>query len=106
MLFLRQNTIGIQRRAGYPSPPPLIIPAKATLVKTIQVLGVTDLGISHHLDEVLTTFASSMYALRVLRTHGLRPLVIQEVARMTTLASLMYMPLRHGGGILWRVIDL
>jgi len=46
---------------------------------------------TQHLDEVLATCASSMYALRVLRSHGHPPSAIHEVARMTTVvASLMY----------------
>ena len=80
-------------RAGNQSPaPPLIIPG-ASRVSTIRVLGVTissDLGMGQHLDEVLATCASSMYALRVLRSHGLPPSAIHEVARMTTVSSLMY----------------
>src|SRR6218665_1930256 len=38
----------------------------------------------------LATCASSMYALRVLRSRGLPPSAIHEVARMTTVSSLMY----------------
>ena len=45
---------------------------------------------AQHLTETLSSCASSMYAVRVLRSHGLPPLAIQEVARMTTIASLMY----------------
>src|SRR6218665_2627835 len=50
----------------------------------------SDLGMSEHLDQVLSSCASSCYALRVLRCHGLPTLQLQEVARATTVASLMY----------------
>src|SRR6218665_618767 len=43
-----------------------------------------------HLDELLSNCASSIHALRMLRTHGLQPPQLQEVARMTTVASLLY----------------
>src|SRR6218665_4184682 len=58
-----------------------------------MVLGVvfsSDLGISHHLDQVFSSCASYMYALRVLRSHGLQPQMRHEVAKMATIASLMY----------------
>src|SRR6218665_1801331 len=64
----------------------LLIVPRASHVSTIRILGVTissDLGMGQHLDEVLATCAFSMYALRVLRSHGLPPSAIHEVARMT-----------------------
>ena len=71
--------------------PPLIIPG-ASRVSSIRVLGVTvssDLVMGQHLDEVLATCASSMYALRGLRSHGLPHSAIHKIARMTTVSSLM-----------------
>ncbi len=71
--------------------PSLIIPGTSR-VSSIRVLGVTvssDLGMEQHLDEVLATCASSTYALRVLRSHGLPPFATHKVARMTTVSSLM-----------------
>ena len=70
--------------------PPRIVPG-AERVNSIRVLGVTissDLSMTPHLTEVLSSCASSMYALQVLRSHG--PPAIHVVARMTTVASLMY----------------
>src|SRR6218665_586325 len=45
---------------------------------------------SAHIEQVLASCASSMYALRVLRCHGLPPAQLHEGARATTIASLMY----------------
>jgi len=72
--------------------PPRIVPG-AERVDSIRVLGVTissELSMTPHLTEVVSSCASSMYALRVLRSHGLPPSAIQQVARMTTVATLMY----------------
>jgi len=44
-----------------------------------------------HIDTTLATCASSTYALRDLRFHGLPPQSLHEVAKMTTISSLMYM---------------
>ena len=43
-----------------------------------------------HFDQILSSSASSIYALRKLRSHGLQPLQLHLVARTTTVASLLY----------------
>src|SRR6218665_509358 len=43
-----------------------------------------------HIGELLSSCASSIHALRMLRSHGLGPTQVHEVARMTTLASMLY----------------
>src|SRR6218665_3528104 len=57
------------------------------------------LVLGFHLDGVLhvATCASSRFALRTLRSHGLRPAELHMVTRATTVSSLMYTPLRPGG---------
>src|SRR6218665_3768699 len=42
------------------------------------------------LDQVLSSCVFSIYALRVLRSHGLCPQLLNRVAKTTTVASLMY----------------
>ena len=46
----------------------------------------SDLGISAHFDQVL----SCAFSIRVLCCHGLQPQMLHKVAKMTTIASLMY----------------
>jgi hypothetical protein len=43
-----------------------------------------------HNSEVISGCSSSLYALRVLRTHGLPPVALHEVCRASTMARLMY----------------
>lgn len=62
---------------------------------SLRVLGVvvcSNLTMGSHSDELLSNCASSVYihALLMLRTHGLQPPQLQVVARMTTVASLLY----------------
>src|SRR6218665_1950882 len=74
-------------------PPSNPIIRRIVRVTTLRVLGVeisSNLGMSAHIDQVLASCASSMYALRVLRCHGLLPPQLHKVARATTIASLMY----------------
>src|SRR6218665_367725 len=48
------------------------------------------LSMRAHLDRMLATCASSRFALRTLRSHGLRPVELHMVSRATTVSSLMY----------------
>ena len=68
----------------------LIILIHAYCLRVLGVVISSDLGMSEHLDQVLSSCASSCYAFRVLRCHGLPTPNLQEVARATTVATLMY----------------
>src|SRR6218665_2888569 len=88
---LSSRVVWVPIRHVLPRASPII--SGAERVSSLRVLGVvisSDLGISAHLDQVLSSCASSMYALRVLRSHGLQPQMLHEVTKMTTIASLMY----------------
>src|SRR6218665_586564 len=72
----------------------------AERVDVLRVLGVIltpRLAMGAHLDRVLATCASSRFALRTLRSHGLCPGELHMVTRATAVSSLMYTPLRPGG---------
>src|SRR6218665_2401743 len=43
-----------------------------------------------HLDQLISFCASSIFALRTWRAHGLRPPQLHHVAKATTVASLLY----------------
>src|ERR1043165_10144227 len=83
MVFSRKASI---------KPFPLVI-SEAERVDALRVFGVIlrrDLRMSSHIEAVLSKCSSSMYALGVLRSHGLPPASIREVAKMTTISQLMY----------------
>src|SRR6218665_3775438 len=64
----------------------------AERVATMRVLGTvinSRLTMKDHLDHLLFSCASSIYALRMLRVHGLQDKQIHVVASMTTLASML-----------------
>ena len=57
------------------------------------MLGVTlqnNLRTNAHISEVISGCSSSLYALCVLRNHGLPPAALYEVCRASTMARLMY----------------
>src|SRR6218665_3125198 len=82
-------SIEYRRRAGSSAPLDPILPG-ATRVTSMRVLGVVlsaNLTMGNHLDEILSSSASSIHALRMLRSHGLGSPQLHVIARSTTLAS-------------------
>lgn len=80
----------IQRRREDIQPAALI---GLNRVSSMKILGVTlqsDLKVSQHVEEIMASCSGSLHALRVLRTHGLPSVSLQEVTRATTVARLMY----------------
>src|SRR6218665_721441 len=72
---------------------PPIFSRPCTRVTSIRVLGVVlsaNLTMGNHLDEILSSSASSIHALRMLRSHGLGSPQLHVIARSTTLASVLY----------------
>src|SRR5688572_5102796 len=79
-----------RRSRGVTLPPPL---PGLERVDSMVVLGVTmssDLRASAHVDRILGSCSSSIYALSVLRAHGLQSAALHTVARATTTARLLY----------------
>jgi len=74
----------------------LVIPtiiSGAERVESMRILGVTitsDLRMDLHLEGVLASASSSLYALGILRSHGLTGKPLHEVAQATTLAHTLY----------------
>src|SRR6218665_2746391 len=65
----------------------------AVQVGSLRVLGIvvsSNISMGTHLDGFISNCASSIHALRILGTHGLPPVQLQEVASMTTISSLLY----------------
>ena len=64
-----------------------------SVLLVLKILGVTlrsDLRVTSHVDEILTASSGSLHALRILRSHGLPPAALHEVARATTVARVLY----------------
>src|SRR6218665_1778495 len=84
--------IGHKKSVLLPSSKQVIPGAKR--VDTLRVLGVTlnqQLNMSDHIDRTLSSCASSQFALRTLRLHGLPSSSRAATgARLTTVASLLY----------------
>src|SRR6218665_3651097 len=79
----------ITRRWDYSSNGPIIAGAERVEAPRVLVVTLTSrLAMSEHIDRIITSCASSKFALRTLRSHGLQP--IHLVTRMTTVASLLY----------------
>src|SRR6218665_2424978 len=68
---------------------PRTIPG-AERVESLGVLVTSHLIMRVPLDQIISSSASSIFALRKLRSHGLQPSQLHLVARTTTVASLLY----------------
>src|SRR6218665_1887500 len=84
-------------RARFDLPPP--IPG-VSRVEVLPVLGCVlsgDLSVGHHLTEILGSCSRSLYAVRILKAHGLPTSSFHEVTRVTILGSkpAYYMPPLH-----------
>jgi len=71
---------------------PLITGSELIVVTNRKISGVVvgcDPSARLHISNTLGAYSRSLYALHVLRAHGLPPAALQEVARTTTLAWLL-----------------
>jgi len=72
------------------------VPSKLTEIQRVDVLkilGVTvtnGLSVSLHIQAVISSYVRTLYALRVLRAHGLYDSALQSIYRSVVLAKLLY----------------
>jgi len=62
-------------------------------IKSLKVLGVTissRLSLSEHVNNVISSCARSLYAIKVLRAHGLCAAAFQQICRSVVVAKLLY----------------
>jgi hypothetical protein len=79
-----------RRHSRVMMPPPL---AGITRVTTVKILGVTvtnSLSVAEHVHAVLGSCAQTLYALRVLRAHGMDDAALQTIFRSVAVAKLQY----------------
>ena len=77
-------------KTSTPPPPPI---NGINQVQTIKILGVTlnsDLSITEHIDNTLTSCGQSLFALKTLKSHGMPKSTICDVYGATTLSKLLY----------------
>jgi hypothetical protein len=78
------------RRLQFPTPPLMAGINRDTSLKILGVRVNSSLTFSEHICEVLRSCASTVYALRVLRSHGLLTSDLQNVYRTVVVAKLTY----------------
>ena len=75
---------------GYPLPPIIDGVTRAPKMKLLGVTLANDFSFSDHITEVLVTCARSLYAIHILKFHGLSSDSIHMVTKATTLSRLIY----------------
>src|SRR6218665_3632050 len=73
-----------------PSPPLVTGGKRVTAMSILGVMIDERLSVTEHVDKVLCSCASSMYALKVLRGRGMPTALLHEVTRATMVARLLY----------------
>jgi len=87
IIFYRQR-----RGDGGGVDPPALLPGIAR-VEEMELLGIwfpSKLSFDLHFDKILTRASQSMYALRVLRTHGLQGKQLWDITAATLISNMLY----------------
>ena len=79
--------------------PPLPGTPRVTAIKVLGVTVTNGLSASDHVRGVITNCSQTLYALRVLRTHGMCDSALQTIFRSVVVAKLLYACSAWGGFI-------
>ena len=71
-------------------PPPLQGIARVTSLKVLGVTVTEKLSVTEHVDDVINSCARSMYAISVLRSHGMCVPLLQQVFQSVVTSKLTY----------------
>jgi len=79
-----------RKRCCTHSPSPLQGIARVTSLKVLGVTLTDRLSVTAHVDDVVGSCARSMYAISVLRSHGMEASALQQVFRAVVVSKLTY----------------
>jgi hypothetical protein len=79
-----------RRRRQTQQPPLMSDIARVSSMKILGVTWTTGLSASDHVRDVINRCAQSLYAIRVLRTHGMSDQTLQAIYRSVVVAKLLY----------------
>ena len=79
-----------KRITSYDHPQPIPGVERLTSIKILGITLTCDFSTAVHITKVLESCARSLYALCILKSHGMPPAALHEVARATTMARLLY----------------
>ena len=79
-----------RRKVNAQPPPPLPGIERVTSVKILGVTITNSLSVAEHVHATISSCAQTLYALRVLRSHGMNDSALQTVFRSVVIAKLQY----------------
>ena len=82
--------IDTRRKVKVHPPPPLPGIERVTSVKILGVTITNSLSVAEHVHTTITSCAQTLYALRVLRSHGMDDTALQTVFRSVVISKLQY----------------
>ena len=84
------EVVFLDKRRKTQPPPPIPGIERTTTVKILGVTITNNLSVSEHIRTVIGSCAQTMYALKVLRAHGMDDVALQTVYRSVVIAKLQY----------------
>ena len=86
------EVVFFDKRRKTPVHPPLTIPGieRTTTVKILCVTITNSLSMSEHIRTIINSCARTMYALKVLRAHGMDCAALQTIHQSVAIAKLQY----------------
>jgi len=78
-----------KKKKAHP-PPPLTGIARVTTLKILGVTFTNSLSVAEHVHAVISSSAQTLYALRVLRAHGMDDVSLQTIFRSVVISKLMH----------------
>ena len=87
MIFLDRKR---RRRAAVADPPEMPAIERVTSLKVLGVTWTTGLSATEHVCSIINACAQTLYALKILRAHGLPDVALQAVYKSVILAKLLY----------------
>ena len=79
-----------RRKTPVQPPPPIPGIERTTTVKIIGVTITNSLSVSEHIRTIINSYAQTMYAMKVLRAHGMNDGALQTIYRSVVIAKLQY----------------
>ena len=79
-----------RRKSHYAAPPILPDISRVTSIKVLGVTFTNHLSISEHISDVICRCAQSLYAIKVLRSHGMNEEELRLVFKTVVLAKILY----------------
>jgi len=79
-----------RRKHSFQQPPPISTIKRVTTIKILGVFISSNMSVTEHINNIITSSAQTIHALRILRSHGMQTESIHTIYRAVVIAKLTY----------------